>query len=132
MSRDVQVRFCVRLRGKFFGPTRLFGSLDGGEAGAVILSLVQTCRGLGINPREYLEDILRRFYSMKVDRIIWMSGSKSKDKYIKLMKDRIDLYERYSEYKFKNENKIEDKEKSIEYFYKQFYKFLKEKWIVKL
>ena len=37
-----------------------FGSIDGGEAGAVILSLVQTCRGLGINPRKYLEDILRR------------------------------------------------------------------------
>ena len=28
-----------------------FGSVEGGEAGAVILSLVQTCRGLGINPR---------------------------------------------------------------------------------
>ena len=37
-----------------------FGSINGGEAGAVILSLVQTCRGLGINPREYLEDILRK------------------------------------------------------------------------
>ena len=37
-----------------------FGSEDGGEAGAVLLSFVQTCRGLGINPREYLEDIFRR------------------------------------------------------------------------
>ncbi|MFH1971149.1 MAG: IS66 family transposase [Patescibacteria group bacterium] len=37
-----------------------FGSVNGGEAGAVVLSLVQTCRGLRINPREYLEDILRR------------------------------------------------------------------------
>ena len=37
-----------------------FGSVNGGEAGAIILSLVQTCRGLGINPREYLEDILRK------------------------------------------------------------------------
>lgn len=37
-----------------------FGSPEGGEAGAVILSLVQTCRGLDINPREYLEDIFRR------------------------------------------------------------------------
>lgn len=37
-----------------------FGSERGGKAGAIILSLVQTCRGLKINPREYLEDILRR------------------------------------------------------------------------
>jgi len=37
-----------------------FGSEDGGEAGAILLSFVQTCRGLGINLREYLEDIFRR------------------------------------------------------------------------
>ena len=37
-----------------------FGSEDGGEAGAILLSFVQTCRGLEINPREYLEDIFRR------------------------------------------------------------------------
>ncbi|MGA8165415.1 MAG: transposase [Waddliaceae bacterium] len=40
-----------------------FGSLDGGQAGAVLLSLVQICRGLGINPREYLEDVMRRIMS---------------------------------------------------------------------
>lgn len=37
-----------------------FGSPDGGEAGAILFSLVQTCRGLGVNPREYLEDVMRR------------------------------------------------------------------------
>ena len=36
------------------------GSEDGGKASATILSLVQTCRNLGINPHEYLEDVLRR------------------------------------------------------------------------
>jgi len=36
------------------------GSEDGGKATATILSLVQTCRNLGINPQEYLEDVLRR------------------------------------------------------------------------
>lgn len=40
-----------------------FGSVKGGEAGAAILSLVQTCRGIGINPREYLEDVLKRLMS---------------------------------------------------------------------
>ena len=37
-----------------------FGSPAGGQAGAILFSLVQTCRGLGINPREYLEDVMRR------------------------------------------------------------------------
>ncbi len=37
-----------------------FGSPDGGEAGAILFSLVQTCRGLGVNPRIYLEDVMRR------------------------------------------------------------------------
>jgi transposase len=40
-----------------------FGSHDGGEAGAILFSLVQTCRGLGVNPREYLEDVMRRIMS---------------------------------------------------------------------
>ena len=37
-----------------------FGSEEGGQAGSILLSFVQTCRGLGINPREYLEEIFRR------------------------------------------------------------------------
>jgi transposase len=39
------------------------GSEEGGEAAAVILSLVQTCRTLKINPYEYLEDVMRRLMS---------------------------------------------------------------------
>jgi hypothetical protein len=46
-----------------------FGSPDGGEAGAVLLSLVQTCRGLGINPREYLEDIFRKFMGYNAQKL---------------------------------------------------------------
>lgn len=46
-----------------------FGSPDGGEAGAVLFSLVQTCRGLGINPREYLEDIMRRIMGHNSQKI---------------------------------------------------------------
>jgi len=36
------------------------GSEDGGRATATIMSLVQTCRNLDINPQIYLEDVLRR------------------------------------------------------------------------
>ena len=46
-----------------------FGSEDGGEAGAILLSFVQTCRGLGINPREYLEDIFRRLMGYNVQKL---------------------------------------------------------------
>lgn len=37
------------------------GSKEAGKAASVIMSLVQTCRALNINPRTYLEDVLRRF-----------------------------------------------------------------------
>lgn len=46
-----------------------FGSPEGGESGAVLFSLVQTCRGLGINPREYLEDIFGRLLSHNVQKL---------------------------------------------------------------
>ena len=40
-----------------------FGSQEGGEAGAILFSILQTCRGVGINPREYLEDVFCKFMS---------------------------------------------------------------------
>lgn len=46
-----------------------FGSVEGGEAGAVILSLVQTCRGLGINPMKYLEDVMRRLMGHSAQKL---------------------------------------------------------------
>ena len=60
-----------------------FGSPEGGEAGAVLFSLVQTCRGLGINPREYLEDVMRRIMghnSQKLYELLpdqWLQTHKS-------------------------------------------------------
>jgi transposase len=36
------------------------GNETGGEAAAIMSSLIQTCRALNINPREYLEDVMRR------------------------------------------------------------------------
>lgn len=46
-----------------------FGSERGGKAGGILLSIVQTCRGLGINPRDYLEDVLRRIMSHPANKI---------------------------------------------------------------
>lgn len=40
-----------------------FGSRRGGKAAAVIYSLVQTCRVMGIEPSEYLTDIFKRLMS---------------------------------------------------------------------
>lgn len=45
------------------------GSEEGGEAAGVILSLVQTCRSLNVNPREYLEDVLRRLLSHSYQKL---------------------------------------------------------------
>lgn len=45
------------------------GNEEGGEAAAIILSLVQTCRALDVNPREYLEDIMRRFQSHNYQKL---------------------------------------------------------------
>lgn len=56
------------------------GSEDSGRSAATILSLVQTCRNLGINPQEYLEDVLRRIMShpaKKIDQLlpdIWLAA----------------------------------------------------------
>jgi hypothetical protein len=44
------------------------GNEEGGEVAAVILSLVQTCTGLGINPREYLKDATRRLMGHPVSK----------------------------------------------------------------
>ena len=39
------------------------GNEDGGESAAIIFSLVQSCKTFGVNPREYLEDVMRRLMS---------------------------------------------------------------------
>ncbi len=46
-----------------------FGSEESAEAGATLLSLVQTCRALNINPRVYLEDICRRIMGHSAKRL---------------------------------------------------------------
>ena len=45
------------------------GNEDGGEAAAILFSLIQTCRALEINPREYLEDVMRRLMSHNSQKI---------------------------------------------------------------
>ncbi len=45
------------------------GSEKGGQATATLLSLVQSCRNLKINPREYLDDVLRRVMSHPASKI---------------------------------------------------------------
>ncbi len=36
------------------------GGPSAGQVAAILLSLVQSCRSCGVNPREYLEDVMRR------------------------------------------------------------------------
>jgi transposase len=59
------------------------GSEAGGRAAAVLLSLVQSCRATGVNPREYLEDVMRRLMdhnAQKLDELLplaWAASKKS-------------------------------------------------------
>lgn len=46
-----------------------FGSIESGKAAATLLSLVQTCRALDINPRTYLEDVCRRIMGHSAQRL---------------------------------------------------------------
>ena len=46
-----------------------FGSEKGGQAAANIISLIQTCRKLKINPSEYLDDVLRRITDLPQDKL---------------------------------------------------------------
>jgi transposase len=45
------------------------GNHDGGEAAAISLSLIQTCRALKINPRIYLESVMRQIMSYPANRL---------------------------------------------------------------
>ncbi|MFI5343823.1 MAG: IS66 family insertion sequence element accessory protein TnpA [Chlamydiales bacterium] len=45
------------------------GNEDGGEPAAILFSLIQTCRALEINPRDYLEDVMRRLISHNSQKI---------------------------------------------------------------
>ena len=45
------------------------GSAESGKAVATLLSLVQTCRALNINPRTYLEDVCRRIMGHNANKL---------------------------------------------------------------
>jgi transposase len=58
------------------------GNEVGGEAAATILTLVQSCRAIGANPREYLENVMRRLMahnSQELRELLpdqWLQGRK--------------------------------------------------------
>ena len=105
-----------------------------------------------------LVEITKRIASMKVDRIVWMNWKDDFETYKKVMEERLKLYEKYSNYKFKIKNKtpfkinkdwkkelnknwipiledypkeIKNPEKSIKFNFENFKKFLLKKWIIK-
>ena len=46
-----------------------FGNENGGEAASIAYSLIQSCRELDVNPRDYLEDIMRRLMSHPANKL---------------------------------------------------------------
>ena len=46
------------------------GSKRGGDSSAILYSLLQSCRSIGVNPRDYIENVMRRLpYTAKEDLI---------------------------------------------------------------
>jgi transposase len=45
------------------------GSKDGGKAAATLLSLIQTCKNLEVNPTDYLTDVLRRINNIPEEKL---------------------------------------------------------------
>jgi len=45
------------------------GSVDGGRSAAIWMSIIQTCRRIGIDPMEYAEDLLNRLPSTPTSQI---------------------------------------------------------------
>jgi len=45
------------------------GSEDGGEAAAIAISIIQSCRHHGVNPRLYLEDVMRRIMAHPANKL---------------------------------------------------------------
>lgn len=45
------------------------GSEEGGHTAATIMSIIETCKRLGINPFEYIKDVLTRFPAAKTSQI---------------------------------------------------------------
>lgn len=59
------------------------GNEGGGEAAGVILTLIQTCRALGVNPREYLEYVMPRLMdhnSQKLHELLPDQWAKTRQK----------------------------------------------------
>lgn len=52
-----------------FDANLFIGHPDAGWRSAVIYSLIVSCRRRGINPQDYLSDVLRRLPSMDITRI---------------------------------------------------------------
>jgi transposase len=45
------------------------GSVEGGRTAAIFMSIIHTCRRLGINPFEYMQDVLTRFPSATTSQV---------------------------------------------------------------
>ena len=54
------------------------GSVRGGEAAANIYTLIESCKMNGVEPRDYLADVLQRLGSHPADRILELTPSEWK------------------------------------------------------
>jgi len=65
--REYHVRFCVRLRGKFLGPTRLSQETKGAEASANLLTLIENAKHHNLNVFNYLQYVFEHIREAKAE-----------------------------------------------------------------
>ena len=60
------------------------GHPDAGDRSAIIYTIIENCKKLGINPQEYLKDVLTRLPSMKISEVdqllpaVWLEARREK------------------------------------------------------
>jgi transposase len=80
---DGRVEICNNLVENAIRPTKLgaknwlfLGNLESGKKCAILYTIVENCRRLGINSREYLEDVLTRLPAMKANETASITPAK--------------------------------------------------------
>ncbi len=80
---DGRVKICNNLVENAIRPTKLgaknwlfLGNAESGKKCAILYTIVENCRRLGINSREYLEDVLTRLPAMKASEAASLTPAK--------------------------------------------------------
>ena len=63
-SSSATIAYFSRPMAGVWGPAQFIGNEESGQKCAILYTIVENCRRLGINPKEYLTDVLIRLPGM--------------------------------------------------------------------